>query len=161
MIGQLLLKTCGKTRENSNRQIGKACCPAKVIMSYFTNLEMSSFRGAKMPFVRGGHRGKRGHGYGESGRVKAVIRGSEGAGEVDQAGGGGRGSGFEFAAGSEDSEAGGDRGGQGGHPSIEGEVFESGICGFGQGSGDRVVPGEVWGVWSDAGGREAFGGGWD
>lgn len=61
-----------------------------MIMSYFTNLEMSSFKDAKMPVLRGGRRGKRGHNDGQSGGVKAGARDSEGAGEGDQASGGRR-----------------------------------------------------------------------
>jgi hypothetical protein len=56
----------------------KIMCPAKVIMSYFAKIEMSSFGSAKMPVLGGGHRGKRGHDYGESGGVEAVARDSEG-----------------------------------------------------------------------------------
>jgi hypothetical protein len=59
-------------------------------MSYFPNLEMSSFKDAKMPIIRGGRRGKRGHDNGESGRVKAAARDSKSAGEGDQASGGRR-----------------------------------------------------------------------
>ena len=93
-------------------------------MSYFTNLEMSPFRDAKMPVMRKGHRGKRGHDYGESGRVKAVARDSESAGEGDQASRGRRDSWSEFAADPEDGEARWGRGGQRDHPSIQGEAFQ-------------------------------------
>jgi hypothetical protein len=80
-------------------------------MSYFTNLEMSSFRDAKMPFLKGGHSGRRGHGHVSTEGVKAIARGKEGTGEGDQAGGGSEDSWVKLSAGSKVCAAGEEGGG--------------------------------------------------
>ena len=46
-------------------------------------------------------------------------------------------------------------------PSIQGEAFQQSISRSGQRSGHRAVPGEVQRVWSDPGGGEALGEGWN
>jgi len=66
---------------------------------------MSYFGYAKMPFFEGGHHGRRGHDHGMAGRIKAVTRHTEGAGEGDQAGKGGRDPFTERQANSKDRQA--------------------------------------------------------
>jgi hypothetical protein len=80
-------------------------------MSYLAKIEMSSFRGAKMPFLKGGHCGRRGCDHVSAGGVKEVARDSENIGEGAQAGGGGEDSFFELSADSEVCAAGEEGGG--------------------------------------------------
>ena len=55
-------------------------------MSYLTNLEMSCFRNAKLPFSEGGHDGRKGHYHVKAEGVKANPHHSEGSRWGDKAG---------------------------------------------------------------------------
>ncbi|MDO9529927.1 MAG: hypothetical protein Q7J27_12340, partial [Syntrophales bacterium] len=46
-------------------------CNTKMIMSYLAKIEMSAFKEAIIPDLRGGYYGRKGHNHGESKGIKA------------------------------------------------------------------------------------------
>lgn len=52
----------------------KSLCNPKMIMSYLTKVEMSSFEDVIMLYLEGGHDDRRGHDHGTSGGIEAFTR---------------------------------------------------------------------------------------